>query len=89
MADDNKPEPTPFPVEATVNGEHLPRETFRAAGKHVYSGHIAPAPRRCEIQIRLSHTFPEPPDSDRDLGVIVRLPRSTIIAEDCGFQLYS
>jgi tRNA (mo5U34)-methyltransferase len=76
-------------LEATVNGEPLPPETFRSAGRHVYSRSVSPAPRQCEIQIRLSHTFPEPPDSDRDLGVIVRLPRSTIIDEDCGVQLYS
>lgn len=76
-------------VEATVNGEPLPPETFRTPGKHVYSRPISPAPHRCEIQIRLSHTFPEPPDSDRDLGVIVRLPRSTMIDDDCGLQLYS
>lgn len=76
-------------VEATVNGEALSRETFGAAGVHVYSLPISSAPQKCEIQIRLSHTFPEPPDSDRDLGVIVRLPASTIIDEDCGFQLYS
>jgi tRNA (mo5U34)-methyltransferase len=76
-------------IDATVNGQPLPPEAFRTAGKHLYSRTISPAPRRCEIRIRLSHTFPEPPDSDRDLGVIVRLPRNTIIDEDCGLQLYS
>ena len=76
-------------VEATVNGEPLPPENYRSPGRYTYSRPISPATKRCEIQIRLSHTFPEPPDADRNLGVIVRLPRSTIIDEDCGLQLYS
>lgn len=78
---------TPLTVDACVNGIELAPEVFRTPGKHVYSKCIAPIPARCEIRIRLSHTFPEPPDADRDLGVIVRLPRNTIIDEDCGFQL--
>ena len=78
-------------VDAVVNGIQAPAATFRVTGKHVYSQAFVPAPRRCEIRIRLSHTFPEsypaPADGDRDLGVIVRLPHSTIIDDDCGLRL--
>jgi hypothetical protein len=74
-------------VEAWADGVRLPAETFQTAGKHIYSQPISPAPRRCQIQIRLSHTFPEPPDADRDLGVIVRLPPDTVIDDDCGLRL--
>lgn len=74
-------------VEAWVNGTQLATQTFQTPGKQVYSQRIPPAPSRCEIRIRLSHTFPEPPDADRDLGVIVRLPQDTIIDEDCGLRL--
>jgi tRNA (mo5U34)-methyltransferase len=78
-------------LEATVDGVQLSSETYRAQGKHVYSQPIASAPKSCEVRIRLSHTFPEsypnPPDGDRDLGVIVRLPPETIIDNDCGLRL--
>lgn len=73
-------------VEAAVNGVALAPEAWSGPGLHVYSRSIAPAPRRCEIRIRLSHTFN---DGERDLGVVVRLPRSTILDEDCGLRLYS
>ena len=73
-------------VEATVNGQPLAPETFRNPGDHLYSRTISPAPRRCEVGIRLSNTFS---DGERDLGVVVRLPCNTIIDEDCGLRLYS
>lgn len=77
----------PLTVEANVNGQQLPAETFSTPGENVYSQTIAPATLRCEIRIRISQTFLEPGDGGRDLGVIVRLPSDTLINEDCGFQL--
>jgi tRNA (mo5U34)-methyltransferase len=78
-------------MEGWVDGVQLAAETFETAGKHIYSQPISPAPRHCEVRIWLSHTFPESfPEfvrGDRELGVIVRLPRETIIDEDCGFHL--
>jgi hypothetical protein len=74
-------------VEVWANAARLPAEIFETAGKHTYSQPISPAPTPCEIRIRLSHTFPEPPDADRDLGIIVRLPPDTIIDANCGLRL--
>jgi tRNA (mo5U34)-methyltransferase len=75
-------------IEAWVDGVSLGAESFRTAGAHVFTRPISPAPRRCEVKFRLSHTFPEQ-DNDRQLGVIVRLPNNTIIDENCGLRLYS
>lgn len=77
-------------VQGSVDGVQLPPETFKTAGRHVYSRPISPALGRCDVRIRLSHTFLESLEGGRDLGVIVRLPRETIIGEadeDCGFHL--
>ncbi len=77
---------SPLNVNCSVNGVDLGSESISGPGLHIYSRAISPTLARCEIRISLSHTFS---DGERDLGVVVRLPASTIIDEDCGFQLYS
>jgi hypothetical protein len=71
-------------VEAEVNGVRLGAVDYRTAGDHVYSAVIAPAGLQNELRVRLTG---EMASDGRDLGVVVTLPPSTIIDEDCGIRL--
>ncbi|MDP9170283.1 MAG: hypothetical protein M3N54_06680, partial [Acidobacteriota bacterium] len=71
-------------VQAEVNGAMLPERRYQAAGDHVYREAIDPAARLSRIRVRLTGSFES---QGRVLGVIVRLPGSTIVDDECGLRL--
>lgn len=71
-------------VEAEVNGVRLGPVEYRDAGDHVYSAAIAPARLQNELRVRLGG---EMASDGRELGVVVMLPATTIIDDECGIRL--
>jgi hypothetical protein len=71
-------------IEAEMNGIRLATREFRNAGEHIYSEAIAAAGKRNAIRVRVGG---EPLYDGRELGIVVKLPRRTIIDEDCGLRL--
>ncbi len=71
-------------IEAEVNGQTLPQRQFRS-GDHTYSESIAPAGDRNMVRIRIGGTVRD--EADRELGVVVALPLSTVLDEESGIRL--
>jgi tRNA (mo5U34)-methyltransferase len=71
-------------LQAEINGEQLPLCQYETAGDYVYSEPITPTPRRCRIRVRVTGMFEA---GGRELGIIVRLPATTILDDDSGIRL--
>ncbi len=72
-------------IQAEVNGQSLPEREYSIAGDHVYSEAITPAGKRNAIRLRIGGEMAT--DGHRELGVIVRLPLTTILDEESGIRM--
>ncbi len=71
-------------VNVELNGQPLPPQTFLGPGDHTYIQPISNARPRNRIHIALSHSTQT---DDRELGVIVTLPNSSLTDEETGLRL--
>jgi hypothetical protein len=71
-------------LQPDVDGVALPAREYASQGDHVYAGTIPVAGRRSRIRVRVTGTFEA---EGRELGIIVRLPTSTVIDDECGLRL--
>jgi tRNA (mo5U34)-methyltransferase len=71
-------------MRVSVDGTELPVGEFRGAGNHVYSAGVASGGWRRVVRVALTDAAVI---DGRELGIVVTLPSSTIVDEDCGIRM--